>query len=407
MSSTAPGHMPAPAANTTYAAAVTAVAPIAAPAPVAAAAAPAVGILLVLWLTADGLPPRGSFTSTPAGGFNPIVYSPELLHHGVAPDLTRMYDAVAQPKFFIVVSGGNGAVMRTHGLIREALGNFVNIDPTSFTLGTPPTAANGTSPALWLAADIPPQLTQAIIDNHIISSTKITLFPLPYNMPVIGFVGVFAGFTLPNNDAGANAARDLIRTAIAGNSEIAQFVQMHRDAFGPQVSAEQAWVIFLASISVHGITLLINDTHTIAWRLYVDPPTNDRTSWGQCRRLFSKLHIMTALYGTARLQRAFRCRICPAVDHPTPLRPLPSTPGWLGPTPATIAALEDASRAAAGKAQEQMRLNIFAAAAGSSSGGSNGRGEGASNKKPRGDGKGKKGNDPKGKGKRRERDEFF
>ncbi|KAJ7452868.1 hypothetical protein FB451DRAFT_1373978 [Mycena latifolia] len=406
-------HAAPPVAATTGAtyAAAAAAAPattvVAATAP--ATAVPAVGAAALppLWLTADGLPPHGSYTPTPAGGFPTIVYSPELLLHGIPPDLIRMYDDVAHPKFFIAVSGGNGAVMRTHGLIREALGSFVNIDPTSFTLGTPPTAANGTSPALWLAADIPPQLAQTIVDNRIISSTGITLFPLPYNMPVIGFVGVFAGFTLPNSDAGADAARDLIRTAIAGNSEITQFVQTHRDAFGPQVSAEQAWATFLDSVYVHGIVLLVNGTNTVAWRLHVDPPTNVRDSWAQLRRLFGKLQIMTALYGMARLQRAFRCRICPSIDHPTPLCPLPSIPGWLGPTPDTIAALEDASRAAAAKAQEQMRLNAFSSGGDSGPSTGNGRGQGPSNKKPRGGGKGKKGSDYKGKGKRREHDDFF
>ncbi|KAJ7653866.1 hypothetical protein B0H17DRAFT_1214524 [Mycena rosella] len=404
----APMLAPAPAVGATYAVAAAA-APIAAAVPIAAAAAPAAAVgpaLPPLWLTADGLPPRGSFTPTPAGGFHPIVYSPEALLHGVPPDLTVMYDDVAQPKFFVVVSGGNGAVMRTHGLIREALGDFSNIDPTSFTLCTLPTAANGTSPALWLVADIPPQLAQAIVDNRIISSIRITLFPLPYSMPIIGFVGVFAGFTLPNTDAGAIVARDLIRTAIAANNEIAQFVQTHRDAFGPQTSAEQAWTMFLASVAVHGIVLRVNDTNTVAWRLYVDPSTNDRNFWGQCRRLFGKLQIMTALYGTARLQRAFRCHICPSTDHPTPLCPLPNTPGWLGPTPATITALEEASRAAAAKAQEQMR-DTFATAGGSGPGSGNGRAQGGPGKKPRGDGKGKKGGDYKGKGKRRERNDFF
>ncbi|KAJ6496865.1 hypothetical protein DFH09DRAFT_1204777 [Mycena vulgaris] len=359
-----------------------------------------------MWLTADGLPPRGSYTPTPAGGFPAIVYSPELLLHGVPPDLIQMYDAVPFPKLFLLVSGGNGAVMRTHGLIRDAIGNFINIDPTSFTLGTPPTAANGTSPSLWLTADVPGPLSQAILDARIISSTGITLYALPYDMPVISFVGVFAGFTLPNTAMGANAARDLIRTAIEANNEISQFVQTHRDAFGPLVSAGQAWDIFRASVSVHGIVLIVNDTNTVAWRLHVTPPTNDRAAWSQLRRLFGKLQIMTALHGTARLQRAFRCRICPSIDHPTPLCPLPSLPGWLGPTPATIAALEDASRAAAAKAQEQIRTNDFGAG-GSNPRSGNGRGRGAPDTKPRRDGKVKRGGDFKGKGKRRERDDLF
>ncbi|KAF7345029.1 hypothetical protein MVEN_01665700 [Mycena venus] len=326
---------------------------------------------------------------------------------GVPPDLIAMYEAVAHPKFFLVVSGGNGAVMKTHGLIRKAIGSFINIDPTSFTLGTPPTAANGTSPALWLVADLQDYLAQAILDTRILCSSKITLFALPYDMPVIGFVGVFAGFTLPNTDDGANAARDLIRTAIAANGEISQFVQTHRDAFGPLVSAEQAWEAFLTSVEVRGIVLIVNDTNTVAWRLHVAPPTNDRTSWGQLRRLFGRLQVMTAQYGTARLQRAFRCRICPSIDHPTPLCPLPSLPGWLDATPTTIAALEDASRAAAAKAQEQMRFNAPVGAGSSNTRSGQGRNQGTSDSKPRRDGKGKKGGDYKGKGKRRERDDFF
>ncbi|KAJ7615184.1 hypothetical protein B0H17DRAFT_1152868 [Mycena rosella] len=249
-----------------------------------AAAAPVATIaigaaLLPLWLTADGLPLRSSYTPTPAGGFPTIVYSPELLLQGIPLDLIKMYDDIAQSKFFIVVSGGNRAVMpvmRTHGLIQEALGSFVNIDPTSFTLGTPPTATNGTSPALWLAANISPQLVQAIIDNHIISSTSITLFPLLYNMPIIGIVGSSWGsrsLTLT-----PVPMLRLIHSAIAGNNEITQFVQAHRDTFRPQVSAEQAWALFPGSITVHGIVLILNDTNTVAWRLYVDPSTNDRTS---------------------------------------------------------------------------------------------------------------------------------
>jgi hypothetical protein len=335
------------------------------------------------------------------------VYSEEQLFHDVPADLLGMYEEVAFPKFFLFVSGGNGAVMKTHGLIGEAIGNYININPADFTLGTPPTAANGTSPAPWLTADIPAPLAQAIVDARIISSTDITLYPLPYNMPIIGFVGVFAGFTLPNTTAGADVACTRIRAAVRNNGEIGQFVQTHRDAFSPQVSAEQAWERFLASISVQGIILIVNNTNTVAWRLYVEPPTTVREHWSRLRRLFGKLQIMTALHGTARLQCAFRCHICPSIDHPTALCPLPNLPGWLGPTPATIAALEDASRAAAAKAHEQMRINAFAGASNSNPRPGQGRHQGGSGNNPRRDGKGKKGGDHKGKGKRRERDDFF
>ncbi|KAJ7659358.1 hypothetical protein DFH06DRAFT_1130888 [Mycena polygramma] len=248
-------------------------------------------------------------------------------------------------------------------------------------------------------------VSQAIIDIRILSSAPITLFTFPYDLPIIGFVGIFTGFTLANTTEGANIARDLIRAAIAANGEIAQFVQTHWDAFGPQVSASQAWEIFLASVTVRGIVLLVNDTNTVAWRLHVTPPTNNRDSWGQLGRLHGKLSIMTPLYGTTHMQRTIRCRICPGIDHPTALCPLPSLPGWLGPTLATITVLEEASRQAAAKAREQFRANSAASTSGFNSGG--GRGQGSNDKKPRKDGKPKNGGDYKGKGKRRERDEFF
>jgi hypothetical protein len=94
-------------------------------------------------------------------------------------------------------------------------------------------------------------------------------------------MGVFAGFTLPNTVLGANVARDLISTAIEANSEITQFVQTRCDAFGPQVSSDEAWRAFLVSVTVHGIALIVNDTNTIAWSLHVTPPTNDCEAWSQ------------------------------------------------------------------------------------------------------------------------------
>jgi hypothetical protein len=260
---------------------------------------------------------------------------------------------------------------------------------------------------LWLVADIPDPLAQAVVDTRMLYSSSITIYTLPYNMPVIGFVGVFAGFMLPNTVMGANTARDLISTVIEANNEIAQFVQTHRNAFEPQVSSGDAWRAFLASVMVHGIALIVNDTNTIAWCLHVTPPTNDCEAWSQLRRHFGRLNIMTTLYGTARLQWAFRCRICPSIDHPTPLCPFPDLPGWLGPTPTTITALEDASRAAAAKAQDQMRINTSVGEGSSFARSGTGRGQGPPDAKARKGGKGKRGGDFKGKGKRRERDNFL
>ncbi|KAF7305381.1 Reverse transcriptase domain-containing protein [Mycena chlorophos] len=45
----------------------------------------------------------------------------------------------------------------------------------------------------------------------------------------------------------------------------------------------------------------------------------------------------------------FNCAICNSISHPTPLCPLPDLPGWNGPTPETIQAMLDNSRAEAEK----------------------------------------------------------
>lgn len=102
---------------------------------------------------------------TPIGGFNGIIYEPTQLLQGVPPELIQLYQDIPFPKIFMTVSGSNGTLMRTHGLIRKAIGNFINVDLTSFTLSTPPTAANGTSSALWLLGNIPGWLMQGILNN--------------------------------------------------------------------------------------------------------------------------------------------------------------------------------------------------------------------------------------------------
>ncbi|KAJ6537968.1 hypothetical protein B0H19DRAFT_1079063 [Mycena capillaripes] len=397
-----------PAAAAQPAAAAVAAAPYAAvvagqPAATAANVHPA----SPLWLTADGLPPRGSYTPTPPGGFPEFMYSRALLYQGIPNDLKALYDAVDQPKFFLVVSGGNGVIMQTHGLIRDAIGNFINIPPTDFQLGTPPSVANGPNPVLWLVAGIPMNLAQAIVSQRVLTSRHITLFAISYEMPVNGFVGTYIGLTLPNTPAGATIAQGLFRDAVLANGDISQFVQTHCDAFGPQVSAEQALDIFVTSIAVVALQVTVNKTVTVSWQLHVVSPTNDHDTWLQLCRLFGRLSIMTALCSTARLQRAFRCHLCPSIAHPTDLCPFPALPGWLGPTLTTIKDLEEASRQAAAKAREHIRNNSDANGSSSRPNSNRGPGPAHNGKKPRKDGKGKGRGNFKGKGKRREYDGFF
>ncbi|KAJ6528050.1 hypothetical protein B0H19DRAFT_1083575 [Mycena capillaripes] len=378
-------------------------APTVAPLYAAVAAAPPTAAAIAagpVWLTDDNNPPRGSYTPTPAGGYPEIIYSPTLLRRGIPETLLTLYASVPEPKFFMVVSGGNGQIMRTHAHIREAVGNYININVTDFQLGTPPTVESGPSPNLWLVAGIRPHLAQEILSKPVMSSTRITIYPIPYNMPVNGFIGTYGGLTLPDTDD--TGALYLFQAAARGNGDISQFVQTHRDAFGPQVSAEESFDTFIASMRVRALRLTTNDVDTVTWQLHVTSPTNDHSAWDQLCRLFSRIKIMTALYGTAYLLRPFHCHICPSVTHPTDLCPLPAVPGWLGPTPTTIKALEDASHQAAIKARENMCNNSAPADSGSNPRPNTNRGHGPAhgNKKPRKDGKGKGGSAHKGKGKR-------
>ncbi|KAF8205999.1 hypothetical protein K438DRAFT_497552 [Mycena galopus ATCC 62051] len=269
--------IPAPGAaaeHATFAAALTAPAPTAAAQGIAqrltanAAAAPAARV----WPTADGNPPRGSYAPIPPGGFPLVVYSHALLTQGMPPGLMQLYNDVPDPKFFVVVSGGNGATIQTHGHICAAIGEHINVEPTSFHLGTPPTSENGPSPMLWLVAGLPAPLAQSILDDRAVSSRRITMFTIPFNMPVIGFVETFGGFTLPSTQEGADTAHDLLQTAIRANPMLTEYVRTHRDAFGPQISVDQAWDIFINSIAVEALELVVNNTNTVAWQLYVTPP---------------------------------------------------------------------------------------------------------------------------------------
>ncbi|KAJ7861855.1 hypothetical protein B0H14DRAFT_2575771 [Mycena olivaceomarginata] len=185
----------------------------------------------------------------------------------------------------------------------KAISNYININPTAFTLGTLPTAANRSSPTLWLVANIPDPLAQVVVDARMLSSTSITVYTLPYNMPIMGFVGVFAGFTLPNTVMSANTAWGLIGTAIKANNKIAQFVQptaTHLDPKSPLGSLGEPSScpsLFMASSSSSMTPTPSHGTSTSP------PPTNDRKSWSQLHCLFGRL------YGTAQLQEAFRCHI--------------------------------------------------------------------------------------------------
>ncbi|KAJ7501275.1 hypothetical protein B0H11DRAFT_1992652 [Mycena galericulata] len=316
--------------------------------------------------TANGLPPRISYLPQPANGFRAIfgVDSGNIFRN--LPQTHReMWDEVRHPKFLAVVAGGIGDRIQTATRIQAAIAGFVNADPASVQVG-PPGANEGRGPDanIWLIGGLPIDLAEAALDLQMLCCTEITLFFFPYRPPITGFIGTFAGFTFPNNAGGRDRALDTISNAITGNMLIAEYIRAHRDALHEEVEAEEALRLVVESIDARPIELLSPAGPFIAWNVYISSPTLIVDDFNSLCTLIRALVIYTPFNGVGRAYHQMVCHICGAADHPTNLCPFPDIPGWMGPTPATIGALEEASR-------EANR-----ASSGSTRGGGNGRGRG-------------------------------
>ncbi|KAJ7654211.1 hypothetical protein B0H14DRAFT_3540828 [Mycena olivaceomarginata] len=212
----------------------------------------------------------------PPGGFPTVVYSSVLLTQGMPPGLMQLYNEVRGPKFFVVISGGNRA---TNPDSRP--------DPHRPRIRPQPCALAGRRPVPTPSAGHPGPAVLSSPPHHIVH--------IPFDMPVIGFVGTFSGFTLPNTqrtdrERGVTFSKwPFERTATSMNS------------YEPIATLSQL-------VAVEGMELLVNNTITVAWQLSVTPPTNDHGAWLQLRRLFGRLSVMTASTGQ-RLQRSYRCHI--------------------------------------------------------------------------------------------------
>ncbi|KAJ7775426.1 hypothetical protein B0H16DRAFT_1713012 [Mycena metata] len=293
-----------------------------------------------------GLPPRGSYTPTPEDGWHLLFGIDEESIWRAHPEVQRQFwDDEPQPKFLVIVSGGNRHHIQTRDTIATALANFVNVDPDLFQ---------------------PP--TEAILAKGALSCAEITLFAVPYSPPLAGFIGTMSGFTLRNTPAGAGAAQEHIRSAMAGDAAITQYLRLDVDADG-------ALGIFLASVGVHGINLLVdNNTTVMAWNVYVVSPTESVTHFNHLRKLFASLVIITTCAGRGKIHKALGCSICPCINRPTNLCPFPRAPGWMGATPDTIGALLDISRAARATSNCAPHGNSIRGCGGHGNGRGNGRG---------------------------------
>ncbi|KAJ7762100.1 hypothetical protein B0H16DRAFT_1808433 [Mycena metata] len=277
--------------------------------------------------TADGLPPRGSYTPTPEGGWHPLFGIDEESIWKAHPEVQHQFwDNEPYPKFLVIVSGGNGHRIQTRDTIATAVANFVNVDPKSIQVGTPGTAQGPNDARAWLIGGLAQHLADAILEQGALSCTEITLFAVPYSPPIAGFLGIMSGFTLRNTPAGAANAQEYIRSALAGDAAITQFVRAHRDSFPPTVDADGALEIFLASVGVHGVELLVNNTTTItAWNTYVVSPTESVAHFNHLRKLFASIVIHTSYAGEGKIVGLHHLPLYRPSHKPLPL---PSRP-WM------------------------------------------------------------------------------
>ncbi|KAJ7019143.1 hypothetical protein C8F04DRAFT_1276612 [Mycena alexandri] len=336
--------------------------------------------------TADGLPPRGSFTPTPEEGWHPLFGIDSGSVWRAHPDIQRgIWDDEDHPKFLVLVSGGNGDRIQTTEVIGDTLAAFVNVDPESIQVGTPGSAQGPHDARAWLIGGLPQHLAEAVLDMGVLSCAEISLFALPYSPPIAGFIGTISGFTIRRSPAGAARAQEYIRAAMASSTAITQFVRAHRDSFPPEVDADGALEIFLASVGVRGIDLLTGSGTTItAWNTYVVSPTESVAHFNHLRSLFAALVIHTGFAGEGRIHKALQCTICPCIDHPTNLCPFPAAPGWMGANPETIGALLDISRAARTASNPAPRGGSTRGRGGRGNGRGNSRGGRAGNGRGRG-----------------------
>ncbi|KAJ7849679.1 hypothetical protein B0H14DRAFT_3452381 [Mycena olivaceomarginata] len=274
--------------------------------------------------TADGLPPRGTYTAAPANGWR------------------SLYGFEADAFLAFVMGVGNGDRTQTAGRIATAIAGYINVDPASVLVGAPGLGTGaGPDARAWLIGGLPENLAQVVLESRCLCSTAITLFFLQYTPLITGFLGTIGGLIIPNTRQGRATAMGIIEDAISNDSAITRFVRDHRDSFPSHLDADQALDIFLTSIGVDAIELPPPQQRRIVHRL---------EQWNQLRRLFALLVIDTTYYGEGRIHPPMSCNLCPSTDHPGPLCPFPHVDGWLGATSANIGELLDISRTARARA---------------------------------------------------------
>ncbi|KAJ7854959.1 hypothetical protein B0H14DRAFT_3648172 [Mycena olivaceomarginata] len=211
--------------------------------------------------TADGLPPRGTYTAEPRNGWRPLYgFEADAVWRNHPSAQRKKWDREPHPKFLVIVMGGNGDRTQTTGRIAAAIAGRINVDPASILVGVPGLGTGaGPDARAWLIGGLLEHLAQVVLESRCLCSTNITLFFLQYAPLITGFLGTIGGLIIPNTREGRVTAMDLIEDVIGKNTAITRFICDHRDSFPSHLNADQALDVFMSSIGVDAIELLLPD----------------------------------------------------------------------------------------------------------------------------------------------------
>ncbi|KAF8151065.1 hypothetical protein K438DRAFT_1988334 [Mycena galopus ATCC 62051] len=261
-----------------------------------------------------------------------------VLFRGVTDHQRAQWDAAPGPKALAYVVGGNGDIMQTTEMLRTTIANRFNIPHDEVLIGSPGRTERGPDPIAWLIGGLRQYELEYFLDATFLSSDDISIFFHAYSPPITGFIGTFAGFTIPVSNA--VLAENTIVDYAANDPAITRHVRANRDAFPPETPADHCLDLWLDSIRAEPIELLSPRGGTFtAWNVYVRSPARHEATFAVLQSLFAALVMDTTFSGQGRIHpRALHCVLCLGCDHPLGLCFTRHIPGWLGLTPDTIRA---------------------------------------------------------------------
>ncbi|KAF8133497.1 hypothetical protein K438DRAFT_1998166 [Mycena galopus ATCC 62051] len=286
--------------------------------------------------TRNGNPPRGSFTPTPAEPRPVYGITSAVLFRGFTDRHCAQWNIAPGPKAIAYVVGGNGDIMQTTEMMRTAIADRFNIPRDEVLIGSH--AERGPDPIAWLIGGLRQYELEYLLDATFLSSDAISIFFHAFSPPITGFIGTFAGFTIPASNA--VLAENTIVDYVANDPAITRHVRANRDAFPPETPADRCLDLWLDSIRAEPIELLspCGGTFT-AWNVYVRSLTRNEATFAALQGLFAVLVMDTTFSGQGCIHpRALHCVLCFGCDHLLGLCFTRHIPGWLGLTPDTIRA---------------------------------------------------------------------